>query len=88
MTSKEYNLRPPVVEASIRPWQYEVSLDTTAKGYVQPSVKVRSDTLIQGEIGIQKIATDILDWLVHEVRERGFKVATDIEEITKNNGEK
>jgi len=76
-----YNLRPPVVEASFRPYQYEVSLDCTAKGYIQPSIKVRSDSLNQGEVGIQQIATDVLDWLVHEVRDRGFKVATDIEEI-------
>jgi len=82
-----YNLRPPVVEASFRPYQYEVSLDCTAKGYIQPSVKVRSDTLIQGNLPIQKIATDVLDWLVHEVRNRGFRVATDIEEITKNGKE-
>jgi len=70
-------------------YQYEVSLDTTAKGYIQPSIKIRSDTLNQGNVGIQQIAVDVLDWLVHEVRDRGFKVATDIEEKMgkNNNGE-
>ena len=85
--TKEYNLRPPVPEASInyRPYQYEVSLDTTAKGYVQPSVKVRSDDLnCQCELGIHGIAIDVLDKLVAGLREAGYKVATDIEEVTKN----
>lgn len=88
-SSKENDtmLRPKIIEASFRPYQYEVSLDCTAKGWIQPSVKVRSDTLNQGEVGIQHIATDILDWLVHEVRDKGYKVATDFEEITKNGKE-
>lgn len=84
---KTYNLKPPaniVVETNTRPYQYEVSLDCTAKGYIQPSIKVRSDHLNEGEVGIQSLAADILDWLVHEVRDRGYKVATDIEEVTKN----
>jgi hypothetical protein len=68
-----------------RPYAYEVNLDCTAKGYIQPSVKIRSDDLnCQCESGIHGIAIDLLDRLVNGLRNAGYKVATDIEEIPKN----
>lgn len=81
---KTYNLRSPTVEVSSRPYAYEVSLDTTAKGWVQPSVKVRSDCLQIGEKKIDEVAIIMLDRLVNLVKSYGYKVATDIEEVSKN----
>lgn len=76
----------PSVEV-FRPYAYEVSLDTTAKGYVQPSVRIRSDDLQRRETGIDELAIILLDKLVNNLKKYGYKVATDIEEVTKNGKE-
>lgn len=74
----------------VRPWQYSVKLECNAKGYIQPTVHIFSDVLSQKDVKLHEIATDLLDWSVHEVKSRGYKVATDItekEEPAKNNKE-
>lgn len=68
------------------PYAYSVSLDCTAKGYIQPSVKVQADELIEyreGEmvVTLHEKAVLLLDRLVKELRVKGYKIATDIEEI-------
>jgi len=74
-----------MTEEVFRPYQFEVSLDCTAKGYIQPNVKIRSDDLnFQCELGIHGIAVDVLDKLVGKLKESGYKVATEIEEVPKN----
>lgn len=70
----------------VRPYQYSVSLDCTAKGYIQPSVKILSDKLVYPitGTGIETIAVLLLDRLVKELKHSAYKVATDIEDVTKN----
>ena len=77
-----------MTEEIYRPYQYSVSLDTTAKGFIQPSVKVLNDELIEVRTGteIETVAVLLLDRLVKELRHSGYKVATDIEEVPKQNG--
>lgn len=67
-------------EEVFRPYAYSLSLDCTAKGYIQPSLKVQSDETD----GLPQLATFLLDRLVKELRNKGYKVATDIEDVPKN----
>lgn len=73
-------------EHLLRPYAYAVNLDCTAKGYIQPSVKVQADELIEYHeeemvVTLHEKAVVLLDRLVKELRNSGYKVATDIEEI-------
>jgi hypothetical protein len=69
-----------------RPYQYSVSLDCNAKGWIQPSIKVMSDTLVMNKNSstIEEVAILLLDNTVNFLKKQGYKVATDIEEIPKN----
>lgn len=58
----------------IRPWQYSVKIETNARGYVQPSVHVYSDSVTE----IEGLAVKVLEMLVDDLRHSGFIVATDI----------
>ena len=77
-----------MVEESVRPYAYSVSLDCTAKGYIQPSVKVQADELAEYHkemvITLHEKAVVLLDRLVKSLRDSGYKVATDIVEGCKN----
>jgi len=76
-----------------RPYAYSISLDCNAKGYIQPSIKVQSDELVQisfnedgtarSRISIVQIAVHMLDGLVIRLKESGYKVATDILDVPK-----
>ena len=69
----------------VRPYAYSISLDCNAKGYIQPSIKMQSDQLISVEgIEIQEPAVILLDRLVKKLRKNGYKIATDIEDIPKD----
>lgn len=74
-------------EEVFRPYQYSVSLDCTAKGWIQPSIKVLSDELaatsIVNHMSIDETAILLLDNTVNLLRKHGYKVATDIEDVPK-----
>lgn len=61
-------------ENVVRPWQYSVKIETNARGYVQPSVHVYSDSVR----AIEGLAVKLLELLVNDLRQSGFKLATDI----------
>jgi hypothetical protein len=63
----------------LKPWEYSVSVDVSAKGFVQPSIHVYSDDMKQA---IQQ-AVSALNCLVSDLRDNGFRVATDIREKEK-----
>lgn len=63
----------------LKPWEYSVSVDVSAKGFVQPSIHVYSDDMKQA---IQQ-AVSALNCLVADLRDNGFRVATDIKEKEK-----
>lgn len=63
----------------VRPWQYSIKVEVNAKGYLQPSVHVYSDSLIDGDIEIQELVLHMLSKLVRDAKALGFKVATDID---------
>ena len=58
-----------------RPFVYSVHLDTTAKGFVQPSVTVNSDN---EDCWLK--ATQLLDEVIDEIKVMGLKLVTDIKE--------
>lgn len=73
------------IAAEARPYAYSISLDCNAKGYIQPSVKMQSDTMFHADgTTIEREIVLLLDRLVKELRQSGYKIATDIEEVSKN----
>lgn len=71
-----------------RPYRYSITLDTNAKGWIQPSVKVLSDFLIEKEgLELHELTVMLLTNVVGELKAKGYKVATDIEDIPKNGKE-
>lgn len=97
--NKTYSLKPPAnitVETNTRPYAYEISLDCTAKGYIQPSIKIRSDSLLVStkalfegtweheQMHIEDATVVLLDRLVKSLRHSKYKVATDYEDVQKN----
>lgn len=68
MTSVEEGQQLP------RPWQYSIKLETNAKGFIQPSIHVYSDDMKRA---LQETVS-ALNCLVADLRDNGFRVATDI----------
>jgi hypothetical protein len=60
----------------LKPWEYSISVDVSAKGFVQPSIHVYSDDMKQAI----RETVSALNCLVADLRDNGFKVATDIKE--------
>lgn len=75
-----------MVEEHFRPYQYSIGLDCNAKGWIQPSIKVLSDTLIMNKDSstIEEVAIFLLDSTINLLKKQGYKVATDIEDVPKN----
>ena len=73
----------------LRPYQFSITLDCNAKGFIQPSVKVLCDslTLNVGEKGLMTLEACtvlMLNRIVKELKFSKYKVATDIEDIPKD----
>lgn len=62
-------------EVSIRPWKYSVKLDVNAKGFVQPSVHVNSDT---EDRDLWLKAVTLLQDTIDELKVCNYKIATDL----------
>jgi len=60
-------------------YRYSVKLETTAKGFVMPSVHVYSDELEE----IKEVPIALFVHICDVLNEQGFKVATDIREEPK-----
>ena len=63
----------------LKPWEYSVSVDVNAKGFVQPSIHVYSDDMKEAI----RNTVSALNCLVSDLRDNGFRVATDIKEKEK-----
>lgn len=55
-------------------WQYSVKIETNAKGWIQPSIHVYSNDM---KLALQQTIS-ALNCLVADLRDNGFRVATDI----------
>ena len=66
-----------------RPYLYTIKLETTAKGFIQPSVTVNSDSQ-----DLWKTACCLLDMTIDELKTMSLKIATEIKEENQKEKEK
>lgn len=64
----------------VRPYQYSVKLEMNAKGLIQPSVHAYGDV----PVDTADDCIETLHYVITEARKRGYKMACDITETSKN----